>query len=138
MGAQSGKDMLLKLDETGAGSFITVAGIRSRQLAFNAQSIDTTDSQSSGQWRELLQGGGVKTASLSGSGIFKDATSDAKIRELFFAGTVRDWQVIVPDFGTIEGKFQITALEFAANHNGEVTFDVALESAGEIAFAVIS
>ncbi len=138
MGAQSGKDMLLKLDETGTGSFITVAGIRSRQLAFNAQSIDTTDSQSAGQWRELLQGGGVKTASLSGSGIFKDATSDAKIRELFFAGTVRDWQVIVPDFGTIEGKFQITALEFAANHNGEVTFDVALESAGEIAFAVIS
>ncbi|AVX05135.1 phage major tail protein, TP901-1 family [Maritalea myrionectae] len=138
MGAQSGKDMLLKLDETGTGSFITVAGIRSRQLAFNAQSIDTTDSQSAGQWRELLQGGGVKTASLSGSGIFKDATSDAKIRELFFAGTVRDWQVIVPDFGTIEGKFQITALEFAANHNGEVTFDVALESAGEITFAVIS
>ncbi len=44
MGAQSGKDMLLKLDETGTGSFITVAGIRSRQLAFNAQSIDTTDS----------------------------------------------------------------------------------------------
>ncbi|WP_424981796.1 phage major tail protein, TP901-1 family [Maritalea sp. S77] len=137
MGAQSGKDMLLKLDEIGSGSFITVAGIRSRQLAFNAQSIDTTDSQSAGQWRELLQGGGVKTASLSGSGIFKDAQSDARIRELFFAGQVRDWQVVIPDFGTIEGKFQITALEFAANHNGEVTFDVALESAGEISFTVL-
>lgn len=137
MGAQSGKDMLLKLDETGSGSFITVAGIRSRQLAFNAQSIDTTDSQSAGQWRELLQGGGVKTASLSGGGIFKDAQSDARIRELFFAGQVRDWQVVIPDFGTIEGKFQITALEFAANHNGEVTFDVALESAGEISFTVL-
>jgi TP901-1 family phage major tail protein len=137
MGAQSGKDMLLKLDETGSGSFITVAGIRSRQLAFNAQSIDTTDSQSAGQWRELLQGGGVKTASLSGSGIFKDAQSDARIRELFFAGQVRDWQVVIPDFGTIEGKFQITALEFAANHSGEVTFDVALESAGEISFGAL-
>lgn len=137
MGAQSGKDMLLKLDETGSGSFITVAGIRSRQLAFNAQTIDTTDSQSAGQWRELLQGGGVKTASLSGSGIFKDAQSDARIRELFFAGQVRDWQVVIPDFGTIEGKFQISALEFAANHNGEVTFDVALESAGEISFTVL-
>ncbi|MCF4097937.1 phage major tail protein, TP901-1 family [Maritalea mediterranea] len=137
MGAQSGKDMLLKLDESGSGSFITVAGIRSRQLAFNAQTIDTTDSQSAGQWRELLQGGGVKTASLSGSGIFKDAQSDARIRELFFAGQVRDWQVLIPDFGTIEGKFQITALEFAANHNGEVTFDVALESAGEISFGAL-
>lgn len=137
MGAQSGKDMLLKLDETGSNKFITVAGIRSRQLAFNAQTIDTTDSQSTGQWRELLQGGGVKSASLSGSGIFKDAQSDARIRELFFAGYVRHWQVVIPDFGTIQGKFQITALEFAANHDGEVTFDVALESAGEIAFTVL-
>lgn len=137
MGAQSGKDMLLKLDETGSGSFITVAGIRSRQLAFNAQTIDTTDSQSAGQWRELLQGGGVKTANLSGSGIFKDAQSDARIRELFFAGQVREWQVVIPDFGTIVGKFQISALEFAANHNGEVTFDVALESAGEISFEAL-
>lgn len=137
MGAQSGKDMLLKLDETGSNKFIAVAGIRSRQLAFNAQTIDTTDSQSTGQWRELLQGGGVKSASLSGSGIFKDAQSDARIRELFFAGHVRHWQVVIPDFGTIKGKFQITALEFAANHDGEVTFDVALESAGEIAFTVL-
>lgn len=137
MGAQSGKDMLLKLDETGSGSFITVAGIRSRQLAFNAQTIDTTDSQSAGQWRELLQGGGVKTANLSGSGIFKDAQSDARIRELFFAGQVREWQVVIPDFGNIVGKFQISALEFAANHNGEVTFDVALESAGEISFEAL-
>ncbi len=30
MTAQSGKDMLLKLDQTGSGSFVTVAGLRSR------------------------------------------------------------------------------------------------------------
>ena len=36
MAAQSGKDMLLKLDQTGSGSFLTVAGLRTRALAFNA------------------------------------------------------------------------------------------------------
>ncbi|WP_299347654.1 phage major tail protein, TP901-1 family [uncultured Maritalea sp.] len=136
MSAQSGRDMLLKLDETGAGGFATVAGIRTRQLSFNAQSIDTTDSYSSGQWRELLSGGGIKTASLSGAGVFKDASSDAKIRELFFAGELRNWQLILPDFGTIEGLFQITALEFSADHTSEVSFDIALESAGLITFTV--
>lgn len=136
MSAQSGRDMLLKLDETGAGGFATVAGIRTRQLSFNAQSIDTTDSYSSGQWRELLSGGGIKTASLSGAGVFKDASSDAKIRELFFAGELRNWQLILPDFGTIEGPFQITALEFSADHTSEVSFDIALESAGLITFMV--
>jgi len=136
MSAQSGRDMLLKLDETGVGDYATVAGIRTRQLSFNAQSIDTTDSYSPGQWRELLGGGGIRTASLSGSGVFKDASSDAVIRELFFSGELRNWQLILPDFGTLEGLFQITALEFSADHTSEVSFDIALESAGEITFTV--
>ena len=137
MAAQSGKDMLLKLDQTGSGSFLTVAGLRTKQLAFNAASVDTTDAESAGRWRELLQGGGIKRAAVSGSGIFKDKTSDAQVRELFFGGTIRNWQLILPDFGTVEGPFQIVALEFSGNHAGEVTFELALESAGEIGFTAL-
>ena len=134
MAAQSGKDMLLKLDATGAGSFVTVAGLRTRTLAFNAAAIDITDAESAGRWRELLAGAGVKKASVSGSGIFKDQASDAAIRDLFFGGIIRSWQLILPDFGVVEGPFQITALEFKGDHAGEVTFDLALESAGALAF----
>ena len=137
MSAQPGRDMLLKLDQTGTGSFLTVAGIRTRNISLNAASIDTTDSQSVGQWRQLLEGGGIKRAALSGAGVFRDAASDAQIRSLFFAGTIRNWQLILPDFGTIEGPFQIVALEFGADHAGEVTFDLALESAGELTFVAI-
>ena len=136
MAAQSGKDMLLKLDQTGSGSFVTVAGLRSRSLAFNAASIDVTDAESAGRWRELLAGGGIKRAAVAGSGIFKDQASDATIRALFFAGTIRNWQLILPDFGTVEGAFQIVALEFSADHAGEVTFELALESAGQLSFVV--
>lgn len=136
MAAQSGKDMLLKLDQTGSGSFATVAGLRSRSLAFNAAAIDVTDAESAGRWRELLAGGGIKRAAVAGAGIFKDQASDATIRALFFAGTIRNWQLILPDFGTVEGPFQIVALEFSADHAGEVTFELALESAGQLSFAV--
>ena len=137
MAAQSGKNMLLKLDQTGAGSFLTVAGLRTRALSFNASTVDTTDQESAGRWRELLAGGGIKRASVSGAGVFKDAASDAQIRALFFAGTIRNWQLIIPDFGTVAGSFQIVALEFSADHAGEVTFDLALESAGEVTFVVV-
>lgn len=137
MAAQSGKDMLLKLDSDGSGSFVTVAGLRTRALAFNAASIDITDAESAGRWRELLSGGGIKRAAISGAGIFKDQASDASIRSLFFAGTIRNWQLILPDFGTIEGPFQIVALEFSGDHAGEVTFELALESAGALSFAVL-
>jgi TP901-1 family phage major tail protein len=38
-----GKDLLLKVDSDGAGSFTTVAGLRARTLAFNAASVEITD-----------------------------------------------------------------------------------------------
>jgi TP901-1 family phage major tail protein len=134
MTAQKGKDLLLKIDTNGSGSFATVAGLRSRHIAFNAESVDITDADSSGRWRELLAGAGVKRANIAGSGIFRDASTDATVRQVFFDGTIRDWQVIVPDFGTLQGAFQVTALEYSGEHNGELAYDLALESAGAIAF----
>lgn len=137
MTAQKGKDLLLKVDSDGLGAFATVAGLRSRSLTFNAAAVDVTHAESAGRWRELLEGAGVKRAALSGAGIFKDQASDETVRGLFFNGTIRDWQVVIPDFGTVEGPFQVTALEFAGQHDGEVSFDLALESAGELTFAAV-
>lgn len=134
MAAQKGKDLLLKIDSSGAGSFVTVAGLRTKRLAFNSETVDITDADSTGRWRELLAGSGVQRASVSGAGVFRDAQSDNLIRTGFFAGTIVDWQLVVPDFGTVEGPFQVTALEYTGNHDGEVTFELALESAGAISF----
>jgi len=134
MTAQKGKDLLLKVDSDGAGSFTTVAGLRARSLAFNAAIVDITDQESAGRWRELLEGAGLKTARIAGSGIFKDAASDETLRAYFFAGTVRDFQVIVPDLGTVEGPFQIASLEYGGQHDGEVSFELGLESAGALSF----
>ena len=137
MVAQKGKDLLLKIDSDGFGNFVTVAGLRSRSMAFNAESVDITHSESVGQWRELLAGAGVRSARISGDGIFKDAVSDELVRSSFFATEIRDWQVIVPDFGTVEGAFHIAALEFSGQHDGEVAFEIALESAGALSFTAL-
>ena len=135
MAAQKGRDLLLKIDN-GAG-FVSAAGLRSRRLAFNAQLVDVTDAESAGRWRELLGGAGVQRAAVSGSGIFKDQASDALVRSLFFAGTIAGWQVVIPDFGTVAGPFQIAALEYSGAHDGEVTFEIALESAGALTFEAL-
>ena len=135
MAAQKGKDLLLRLDEDGDGNFSTIAGLRTRRIAFNAETVDITDTESAGRWRELLGGAGVQRAALSGAGIFKDAASDASLRALFFAGGVAAFQAVIPDFGTVTGPFQVTALEYAGEHNGEVTFEATLESAGALSFA---
>jgi hypothetical protein len=48
MTAQKGKDLLLKVDSDGEGSFTTVAGLRARALAFNAATVDITNQESAG------------------------------------------------------------------------------------------
>ena len=135
MGAQKGKDLLVKIN-TGAG-YVTVAGLRSRRIAFNAEMVDITHAESVDRWRELLAGAGVRRASVSGRGLFKDAASDAMVRQSFFDGAINDCQVVVPDFGTVQGLFQIASLEFSGEHNGEVIFDIALESAGALTFTAL-
>jgi TP901-1 family phage major tail protein len=137
MAAQKGRDLLLKVDATGGGSYQTVARLRTSTLSFNAETVDATSQESVGAWRELLAGAGLKSAALRGQGIFKDAASDATVRSYFFNGTILNWQAIIPDFGIVQGLFQITALEFAGRHDGEVTFELSLDSAGPLTFTVI-
>lgn len=137
MAAQNGKDLLIKLDLTGDGQFDTIAGLRATRISFNAEQVDVTSLESQGGWRELLAGAGVKSASLSGSGVFKDAGTDERARQIFFDGETPDFQVIIPDFGVVEGAFQLTSIEYAGSHDGEATYELALASAGALSFTAL-
>ena len=138
MAAQRGKDILLKIgDGASPETFTTVAGLRARTISLNARTVDATDSDSAGRWRELLAGAGAKSASVSGAGIFRDAASDALIREAFFAQDARNWRLVVPDFGTLTGRFLVAALEYAGEHEGEASYALTLASAGAVAFEAL-
>ncbi|MBE9477115.1 MAG: phage major tail protein, TP901-1 family [Proteobacteria bacterium] len=137
MVVQNGKDLLIKIDMDGSGSFTTLAGLRASRIAFNAETVDVTSLASTGGWRELLDGGGVRSASISGSGVFSDDSTDERARQLFFNGTTADFQVIIPDFGTIEGAFQITSIEYSGKYDGEAVYELALASAAALTFAAL-
>ena len=135
MAAQKGKDILLKIGDGGAPPvFTAIAGLRARTISLNARTVDATDADSPGGWRELLAGAGVKSASVSGGGIFRDAAADAMARAAFFAQDAQQWQIVIPDFGVLEGPFLIAALEYSGRFDGEAQYAMTLSSAGEIAF----
>ncbi|MBX9757919.1 MAG: phage major tail protein, TP901-1 family [Beijerinckiaceae bacterium] len=136
MAAQKGRDLLLKIDN-GAGAFVTIAGLRTQRLALNADPVDITHAESAGRWRELLAGAGPRRASLAGSGVFKDGASDLLLRQVFFDGLIRNWQIVIPAFGIIQGPFQISSLDWRGDHSAEVTFEIALESAGALDFTAL-
>ncbi|WP_126975629.1 phage major tail protein, TP901-1 family [Frigidibacter oleivorans] len=137
MAVQNGKDLLIKLDLTGDRQFETVAGLRATRLSFNAETVEVTSLESAGGWRELLAGAGVKSATISGSGVFRDAATDERARQIFFDGEAPQFQVIVPDFGVVQGPFRITAIDYAGSHNGEATYELTLASAGEMSFVAL-
>ncbi|MDB4091981.1 TP901-1 family phage major tail protein [Planktotalea frisia] len=138
MGAQNGKDLLIKVDVNGTGMFETMAGLRATRVSFNAETVDVTNLSSAGGWRELLSGAGVKTAALSGSGVFRDEATDERARQIFFDGEIPNFQVIIPDFGIVQGPFQISAIEYSGAHNGEATYEISMASAGELVFTADS
>lgn len=138
MAAQKGRDLLIKIgDGATSESFTTVAGLRSTTLSFNAKDVDITNADSDGMWRELLTGAGVKSASISGSGVFKDAASDVLLRSAFFNQTLSNWQIILPDFGTVTGPFKITALTYDGPYDGELKISLSLASAGALSFTAL-
>lgn len=138
MALQKGRDVLIKIGDGGAPeTFTTVAGVRAKTVSLNARTVDGTSGESPEAWRELIAGAGVKSASVSGAGVFKDAASDASLRAAFFAQSARSFQLVIPDFGILEGPFLVEALDYAGDHDGEATFALTLASAGALSFAAL-
>ena len=138
MAAQKGKDLLIKIGNGATPeTFATVAGLRATTLAFNAQNVDVTNADSSDMWRELLSGAGVKSAAITGSGVFKDAASDALLRSAFFSQTLCNWQIVIPDFGTVAGPFKLASLQYEGPYDGELKLSLSLASAGALTFTAI-
>ena len=138
MSAQPGRELLVKIGDGGSPeTFNTVAGLRATTFTFNATTVDVTNADSVNQWRELLAGAGVKSAAFSGSGVFKDAASDESLRAAFFNQAAPDFQIVIPNFGTIQGAFQIASLQYEGPYDGEVKISLSLQSAGALTFTPI-
>ena len=134
MAVQAGKDLFVKVDMSTDGNFETIAGLRATRISFNAEAVDVTALDSEGGWRELLAGAGVRSAAISGSGVFRDEATDERARQLLFDGLTPNFQVVIPQFGIVEGPFQVTSLEYAGQLNGEATYELSLASAGQLQF----
>ena len=68
------------------------------------------------------------------AGLFRDAGTDERARQLFFDGLTPDFQIVIPSFGIIEGPFQVAAIEYGGSLNGEATYELSLQSAGQLSF----
>jgi len=135
MAAQCGSAIVVSFkNDAGSPAYVVVAGLRTQRIAFNAEAVDITNSSSTGRWRELLNDCGVRSATLTGEGVFVDDAANEAVRDAFDENELRDAKILIPSFGTFEGQFKVTSLEMSGEHNEAVMWSMTLESAGAITF----
>ncbi|MCF6216062.1 MAG: phage major tail protein, TP901-1 family [Emcibacter sp.] len=134
MAAEKGRAFLLRIGDGGGPEIFTVVGgMRSTSIRINNETVDVTN-KTSGGWREILSGAGIRQISISGSGIFTDSASEASLQAKALAGSVDNYEVVFESGDKFSGAFQVTSLEFSGDYNGERTYSIALESSGMVSF----
>jgi TP901-1 family phage major tail protein len=108
-----------------------VAGLRTTQLAINAEQVAVTN-KGSGGWRELLAGAGTRSVSVSGAGIFTGSAAEASVKAQALEGEIRLFELSFEGGDRLRGNFQVTRLEYAGDFNAERTYTLALESSGPV------
>ncbi|HYI48669.1 MAG TPA: phage major tail protein, TP901-1 family [Allosphingosinicella sp.] len=132
MSAEKGSAFLLKVGNGATPPvFATVAGLRTTQLSVNGEAVNIT-SKDSGGWRELLSGAGVRSVSVAGSGIFTGSAAETRIKGNALAGLIDDYELSFESGEVMRGRFLLTRLDYAGDHNGERSYALALESSGAV------
>lgn len=133
MSAEKGSAFLLKIGNGAAPlSYATVAGMRTTQMSVNGEAVNIT-SKDSGGWRELLSGAGIRSVSVAASGIFTGSTAETRLKSNALGGLLDDYELSFESGERMRGRFLVTRLDYAGDHNGERTYALALESSGAVA-----
>ena len=139
MPAGKGSSFLLKDNSTGTPA--TIGGLRSTSMTINGEAVDITTKDSNAfissgndKARDLLQGGGVRSMTLSASGVFTDSSTENNLRGFAFDGAIQNYDLVFSDGSKISGAFLITSYERAGEFNGEETYSVTLESSNTITY----
>ncbi len=136
----AGKDMLIKADINGDGTYTTIAGAQTRSLTMNGELVDITNQDSEGNWREAVAGVSVKSMTISTDGILPQGVTFATLNDIYRnqIGGGYMWQVYMPGLGKYEGRYVMTNLELTGEQNGVVKFSTTLESSGPVDFTPLA
>ncbi len=127
--AEKGLSFLLKI---GAPAGTTVAGLRATSFTLNGGSVDVTNKDSTGQWRELLAAASTISMSFAASGVFQDNSGVITMRASCIARTLDAYTLLFESGDTYDGTFQVTSIEQSGDFDGELNYSVSLESSGVI------
>ncbi len=131
MAAQKGKLVLLKADTAGGSPqvYTTIAGLRTNTWTVNGEDVDVTSKDDNG-WQQRLAGAGVRSISISATGIFQDSVVEETVRQWAFAQSINWYQITFENGDRLESQFQISNYERSGDHDNAETYTLSLNSHG--------
>lgn len=131
MAANVGRNWILYL--LIAGSYVNVAGLRTRSFTANNTNVDVTTVDSAGRWRELLGGAGIQSLDIDFAGIHQN---DAGAKTLFAAATASALQTVrlVTTGIQIDMTALVDSYKSDGPYNEAATFEGKLLSSGQPTF----
>jgi TP901-1 family phage major tail protein len=125
----AGKAFLLKTGTWSGGT--EVAGFRANTMTINNAMVDTSSKASS--WRTAIAGG-IKSVTISGSGVVSDAAAFETFQGYALAAPASANALAMGwgDSDTMEGSFIVTSFELTGDYEGAQTFSFTAESVGTV------
>jgi len=136
---EGGTPIAIDADGTGTADeyFRALGGIQDGSISFAAEAQEITNSLSN-EFREYLDKAGVRSMTVSGSGLAVDDWGSEKLRALLLNNCLWRFQICLFTDGTTvkywEGCYKLTGQEQGGAYNAAQTFSLTLESSGEFAY----
>jgi TP901-1 family phage major tail protein len=113
---------------------VTVGGLRSKTMTINNEAIDVTNHLSE-EFKKLADQAGIRSHTISGSGVFTNDANLNHIRRLSYDGVLARFDIIdVTASKKFVGYYKIVSMERAGDYNNEQTYSLSLESSGETTY----
>lgn len=112
--------------------FSTFGGLRSKSFSFNTEGVDITNGDSD-EWRKYLDKAGLRSFSVSGSGVYTNEELFQKVFADARENLLTCLMFIEVKTGMIfNGCFKITSLEVSGDYNAESNYSISAESSDKI------
>lgn len=134
--AEKGRSFLIKCGSNASPPvYSNVTGLKATNLTINNTAVDVTSKSSAGI-RELLDGAGVNSMTITGSGVWDEAGTNLKALQTAALTPSAPILAEIATGGndTFAGFWQVTQFQRDGQFDGAETFSLTLESTGPIAY----
>lgn len=134
-----GNNFLLQIAGTHDGtSYTTVGALRGTSFSVTTAEVDVT-TKDLPRWQKMLEGGGLKSFSVTADGIYEDVTTHDLLKTAVFNATT-NWNFNLIDEAGNEYAFRglITSYDESGGLNEPQTFTLTITSDGAVTYTPAS